>query len=242
MRNGMKALITATMLSVAAPAPAPAQEVIVTAQRRGYNSGDAAYSNGVVATSRPIINLRRTADYAVQTVRVAGDARDFTTRRDDLRATIRNMIAGAAKAGVELATGDYVLEPLTLATYGRLGFAGDGRPDTDQTTFLVKVRLTPGMTIETARAQIAKFAAAMPVVGRSKVTVFGDLTLSVVNPDQYRGQIIDLIAADAAVSASKFGSGSGVDVSGLDRPVEWARGGAIEVFLFLPASYIVRKR
>ena len=45
-----------------------------------------------------------------------------------------------------------------------------------------------------------------------------------------------------AASAAKFGTDSGVDVMGLDRPVEWARAGPTEVFLFLPASYVVRKR
>ncbi|WP_244624635.1 TonB-dependent receptor [Sphingomonas sp. So64.6b] len=239
MRIVLKALIATTLLSVALPALA--QEVIVTAQRRGYNNNDASYSNGIVATSRPIINLKRTADYAVQTVRVVGDTRDFTTRRADLHATIRNMIAAAGKAGVELATGDYVLAPLTLASYESLPFTGDGRPDTDQTNFLVKVRLTPGMTIEAAKAKIAQFVASVPKVGRSQVSSLGELTLSVINPDQYRGQIIDLIAADAALSAAKFGTGSGVDVTGLDRPVEWARGGPTDVFLFLPSSYTVRK-
>jgi len=238
MRIAFKALIAVTMFGAAAPALA--QEVLVTAQRRGYNN-DATYSDGVIATSRPIINLKRTADYAVQTISVAGDTRDAKTRLEDLHATIRGMIAGAAKAGVELAIGDYVIEPLTLANYKNLYFRGDGRPDTDQTSFLVKVRLAPGMDLKTAGDQIARFVASVPKAGRSRVSVSG-MTLSVVNPDQYRGQIIDLIAADAAISAGKFGTGSGVDVNGLDRPVEWARGSGTDVYLFLPASYVVRKR
>lgn len=236
---GTRGMIALTMLGVAMPVSA--QEVVVTAQRRGF-AGDGSYSNGVVATSRPIINLRRTADFAVQPVRVVGDARDMATRRADLKATIRNMIAGAEKAGVELSVGDYVLEPLTTARAESLPLRGDGRPDTDQTNFLVKVRLTPGMDIAAVKARIDKFIAGVSKAGRSQVNSVGELTLSVINPDQYRGQIIDLIAADAAASAAKFGEGSGVDVTGLDRPVEWARGGPTEVFLFLPSAYIVRKR
>jgi len=238
MRIACKALIAATIL--AAAAPAWAQEVLVTAPRRGYNN-DAIYGDGLVATSRPIVNLKRTADYVVQTVGVAGDTRDATIRRNDLHATIRNMIAEAAKGGVELAIGDYVIEPLTLANYKSLYLRSDGRPDTDQTSFLIKVRLVPGMDIQAARDRIDRFVASVPKVGRTKASVTG-LTLSVINPDQYRGQIIDLIAADAAMSSGKFGAGSGVDVTGLDRPVEWARGAGTEVFLFLPASYVVRKR
>jgi hypothetical protein len=134
-----------------------------------------------------------------------------------------------------------VIEPLTLTNYQSLYLRGDGRPDTDQTSFLIKVRLLPGMNLKAAEGQISRFVASVPKVGRSQLSV-SSMTLSVVNPDQYRGQIIDLIAADAALSSGKFGAGSGVDVTGLDRPVEWARGGGTDVFLFLPASYVVRKR
>lgn len=229
----MAALLLAT--------PVAAQEVLVSAQRRGYTQGDPTYSNGVVASSRPIINLRRTADYAVASVRVAGDARDMATRRADLRATVRAMIARAGGAGVELATGDYVLERLTADRVEELPLSGDGRPDTDVTGFLVKVRLTAGMTIEGAKAQIDRFVAATPRTGRTQVTVLGGPTLSVVNPDQYRAQIIALIAADAAATTALFGPRYGVDVAGLDRPVEWARAGPTEVFLFLPAAYTVRR-
>jgi len=238
MKIVLKTLIVAAAL-LGTAAPALAQEVLVSTQRRG---GDAGYYGGIVATSRPVVALKRMADYAVITVRVSGDTRDEKTRRGDLKATIRNMIAAAAKSGFELATGDYVLEPLTLANYEALPFNGDGRPDTDQTYFLVKLKLAPGMTLKLARDRMDAFIRAVPTAGRSVVRNHEGLTLSVVNPDQYRGQIIELIAADAAMASGKFGSGSGVDVSGLDRPVEWARAEETNVFLYLPASYVIRKR
>jgi len=64
----------------------------------------------------------------------------------------------------------------------------------------------------------------------------------VVNPDQYRPQIIDLIAADSAATSAKFGPSYGVEVRGLDRPVEWARASLTEVFLYLPSAYVVRPK
>jgi len=238
MRIVFKALIA--LVAVASAAPAFAQEMIVTGQRRAADNYG-GYSGGVVAASRPIVVLKRTADYVVQTVHVTGDTREAEKRMADLNATLRNAIGQADKSGVELAIGDYVVIPLTLTNYQALNYVSDGRPDTSQTTILVKVKLVPGMTMNAATAQIAKFVAAVSAVGRSSLTVTGDPTLSVVNPDQYRGQIIDLIAADAAVSAGKFGPGYGVAVSGLDRPVEWARGGLLEVFLYLPAAYTVKR-
>jgi GTPase SAR1 family protein len=116
------------------------------------------------------------------------------------------------------------------------------RPDTSTTTFLVKVKLTPDMDIAAAKAQIGRFVDSVAKTGRSTLTVMGEPTLSVVNPDQYRGQIADLIAADAATMKVKFGPDYGVNVSGLDRPVEWARAGPVDVVLYLPSTYTVTRK
>lgn len=114
--------------------------------------------------------------------------------------------------------------------------------DEKKAEFLIKLRLTPGMSVKAASERIQAFTKSVARTGRTEIRWNGVLTLSVVNPDQYRGQIIELIAADAAMAAGKFGGESGIDVSGLDRPVEWARADETNVFLFLPASYVIRKR
>ncbi|WP_296611166.1 TonB-dependent receptor [Sphingomonas sp.] len=227
---------------LAGTVPATAQEVIVTAQRRAAGDYNGGYANGVVSAQRPIITLKRSADYIVRSVKLIGDARDATVRMNDINATLRNMIATAPKAGVELALGDYVVEPLTEANYRNLAYASDGRPDTSMTTFLVKVKLVPDMDIPAAKTKIDRFIDSVAKVGRSTLATTGEPTLSVVNPDQYRGQIADLIAADAAKMSAKFGPAYGVEVTGLDRPVEWARASPLEVFLYLPSTYIVTRR
>jgi hypothetical protein len=231
------------VLLLAAAAPAMAQEVIVTGQRRGLNNPPGVYVSDreILAAGRPVIVLRRTADYAVLPVRIVGDTRELKQRRDDLQTTIRNTIELAAKSGIELATGDYVVTPLTLANYADLKFTGDGRPDTDQAPFLVKVRLSPGMDLASAASKLTKFIEAVPKVGRSTILASSEVTVSIVNPDQYRPAIIELIAADAKASAAKFGPGYGVQVTGLDRPVEWSRAGSTEVFLYLLSSYTITK-
>jgi len=218
-------------------APAFAQEVIVTASRRGgyLNS----YADG---DTKPFVHLRRQADYVVQTVRIVGDTREEGKRREEVYAMVRNAVEMAGKQGVELSTGNYIIEPLTMANYTNLTLSGDGRADTSVATFLVKVKLEPGMDAKTALGRIGKFIAAVPAVGRAEMQAVGDLTLSVVNPDQYRGQIIGLIAEDAKGSAAMFGSDYGVEISGLDKPVEWTRGSLTEVFLYLPVEYTIRPK
>lgn len=239
MRIMSKAVIALSL--IASAAPAFAQEVIVTASRRQQGNYGGVDLSGVIPAQRSIITLKRSADYAVQTVWITGDTREAAKRKEELEATLRSTIGSAGKSGVELATGDYVVEPLTLTSMKNFNYVGDGRPDTSRANFLVKVRLTPGMDIATAKAQIAKFVASVAKTGRTTLTVMGEPTLSMVNPDQYRGAIIDLIAADAAEQSKRFGTGYGVVVTGLDRPVEWARAGSTEVFLYLPSAYTVRR-
>lgn len=210
-------------------------EVIVTAKRREADDYDA---------SVPVIGLRRTADFAVQEVVVSGDTRDPAKRHAEIYETIKGAIALAAKrGGIELATGEMVVEPLTLANYRNLTLKNDGRPDSDRTSFLIKTRLAVGMDAKGALDRITAFIKAVQPVGRAELKENDDLTLSVVNPDQYRSQIIDLVAADARTTAQKLGPEYAVEAKGLDRPVEWSRASLTEVFLYVPYSYsIVPKR
>lgn len=231
MRFSFKAVLAVTLLSTCAPAFA--QEIVVTASRR---------SGSGPATSPPIIVLKRTADFAVLSVEITGDTRDEAKRHQEIFDMVRSAIERAPKYNVELSVGTYVIEPLTLGNYRSLTLADGNRDDTDKVSFLVKARLTQGMDAKDALDRITRFVKELPAVGRALIERDGDLSLSVVNPNQYRTQIIDLIAADAQASATKFGTGYGVQVTGLDRPVEWGRASLTEVMLYLPSAYTVVPR
>lgn len=221
------------------PTPALAQdfsqaEVVVTGTRRETDGFD---------ESRPVVGLRRAADFAILDVTVAGDTRDAEKRRSEILAMVKSAIELAPKFGVELATGDEVVEPLTLANYRGLGFTNDNRPDTDRTSFLAKVRIGSGVDGAAARDRINRFVKAVPAVGRAEIRGSGDdFTLSLVGPDKFRGEILDIIAADAKAISARLGSDYGVEIKGLDRPVEWSRAGLTDVFLYVPYNMVVRPK
>jgi len=205
-------------------------EIIVTGTRRSADGYDEHI---------PAIGLRRPADFAVQPVVVRGDTRDPEKRTDEIYATVRAAVELAAKRGdIELATGEVVVEPLTLGNYRQLTINKDDRPDTGKVEFLIKVRLV-GSDAKTAIERINAFIKAVPAAGRAQIESDDDLTLSVVDPDQYRGRIVDLVAADARTTAAKLGPEYVVEAKGLDRPVEWSRASLTEVFLYVPYTYTV---
>ena len=224
------------VIGIAAPALAQdleRQEIIVVTGSR-IEQDD--YSD-----VQPAVGLRRKADFLVQEVAIRGDTRDPKQREIEIRAMLRKAIDMAGKAGVELAQGDYIVTKLTLENAAELELKDDRRPDSQRIDFLVKASLA-GRTVEQAQAAIAKFIDDVPEVGRAQMDEMGDAKLSVVGPDSYRPAVIAAVVEDAKRQAAVLGDEYGVELTGLNMPVQWARSGPGEVLLFIPYELKVRPR
>jgi hypothetical protein len=235
------AVLLAIMAAVS-PGPVSAQsgglgEIIVTASRRQV-AGAASEDDEDAASRVPAIGLRRTADYAVWFVNITGDTREASRRQQEIYDMLKNAVALAARTGgIELGTGTYVVEPLTLANYRNVPLTGAGRSDSERANFIIKTKLAGGLDAKAALARVEAFIKAVQPVGRAELTRNNDQTLSIVDPDQYRSAIADLVAADAKAYAARFGPEYRVEVNGIDRPVEWSRASLTEVVLYLPYNY-----
>ena len=226
------------LLSVLCPLPALAQgvgmeEVVVTAQRRTADDYSA---------DMPAVGLRRTADFVLQEVTITGDTRDKAAREAEIYDMIKGAIATAAHSGVQLAYGDHTVEPLTLESYRELTLQKDNRPESERVSFLVKAPLSAAIDAHAAQTRITAFVKAVRPVGRAQIEQTGDITLSVVAPDKYRGAIADAISADAKAMAARLGEAYAVEIEGLNRPVEWARAGLSEVLLYIPYKLVIVPR
>ncbi|MBX7500269.1 TonB-dependent receptor [Qipengyuania sp. YG27] len=209
------------------------QEIVVTASRIEQED----YSDRM-----PAVGLRRPADFLVQAVVIRGDTRDMEQRRREIRSMLSDAIRKAQAAGVELAYGDYILTPLTLANVEDIDLRNDNRPDSERVVFLVKAKLGGTQSGEAAEAQIARYIESVPGVGRAEMDEWGDSTLSIVGPDSYRPQIAEKIAEDSNAMASRMGQGYAVEIEGLNMPVQWSRAGPGEVLLYIPYRLVVVPR
>jgi hypothetical protein len=239
------------LAGVLAAWPAQAQdinegEVVVTGSRVRQTYIDPR-TNRPIETAEdesgglPAVGLRRRADFALMPVVIAGDTREQEQRRAEILTMVRSALELARRSGIELAVGDFFVVPLTADNYRTLVFYGDGRPDSERVAFFVKTRL--GASADEANQAITKleqFIKNVPKSGRAELRASGSLTLSIVAPDQYRGPILDLIAQDAQKIAARFGPEQKIEAHGLDRPVEWRRAGATEVFLYIPYRAVFR--
>ncbi len=219
----------ATTPAFAQEANAPALgEVVVTANRL----------NGRYAQQdRPVVGLRRQADSAVLQFSVSSDSRDAADRKREIHAMLAAAIDRASGAGVELVTGSFELVPVTRANYQDLQLFPGNRVDTNRVDILVKVKLAGSAAV--AEDKITAFIKAVPRSGRGVIDRAGSLTLTIVNPDQYREAIVKLIADSAKRDAAVFGPDYAVQASGIEGQIFWSQVSGTEVFLYIPYRYTI---
>ncbi|MDZ4307727.1 TonB-dependent receptor [Allopontixanthobacter sp.] len=236
---GLLALfLTVQLPTLAAAQDLESQEIMVTASRIAFEEDEYdAYNN-----ERPAVGLRRTADFLVQKVTISGDTRDPKQRASEIRIMLNEAVKRAGIAGVELAFGEYILTPLSIANVDELTLMNDNRPDSQRVSFLVKARLSDAQSGIAAQKRIADYIESVPENGRAQMDGSGDASLSVVGPDSFRLQITAAIAEDANRLTTQMGENYAVEVEGLNKPVQWARSGPSEVFLFIPYKLTVLPR
>jgi hypothetical protein len=227
--------LVAAAIALATP-PALAQqpeaagigEVVVTATR-----GNIRYFQ----QDRPVVGLRRAADAAAMPLAISSDAREEAIRKREIHTALLAAIDRAAAGGLELVSGTAQLNPITKANYQELPFQWAGRVDTSKIDLMVKVRLAGSATA--AEKRLVDFIKAVPRSGRATVEKTGAMTLTIVDPDQYRDAIVQLVAQDARHNAGIFGPDFTFNISGIDGLVSWSQVSSTDVFLFLPYRYTI---
>jgi hypothetical protein len=235
--KALKILAATALLASAVPLIAQANnvgdlgEVVVTAQR---------VSQPYYQQERPVVGLRRQADSAVQAIQISSDSRDENERKREIQAVLSAALDRARAAGVELVTGNFELVPVTRTNARDLPYFGAGRPDTSRVVLMVKAKLA-GSTVA-AQQRIDAFVKGVPKSGRGLLEANGGLTLTIVNPDQYRDSIVKAVAEHATRYAALFGPEYRVSVTGLDGQVAWSQVSGSDVFLYVPYRYSIVAR
>ncbi len=216
-------------LGLAAPASAQEEIVVTGARLKEYDPNET-----------PHVTLAKRADNLIVRVTVVCDTRDLSQRREELKATLRNMIrAAAADTSVELGLGDEIVGRFDETMLDAV-ISPRARPDSSQAIVVIKTAVAAGDTFDGASGRIKRFIERTPTVGRSEILLTGDWQLTLVDPGQYRPGVARLVAEDAARMAAMFGAGYGVEVEDLQLPVSWYQSGPLDLALYIPYTLVVR--
>jgi hypothetical protein len=210
------------------------EEIVVTGSR-------------IEARHIPATSIKRHADFLLLTVEVSNDSHNQKTRRDEILATLRAMLAAAEQdKSIELSVirDDNVVLPLKLddATldFSAESEAGDGDGGSLETTISVKIPIEPNVQNGAALVEkLKKFVAGIKPAGRTDVSDDDETQVSVVNVAQYREPAIRLFADDVKRITSALGGDYRIVARGLDQPIQWVRDGTLDVVIFVPYQYDV---
>lgn len=189
--------------------------------------------------SEPPVSIKKTGDFLVLRVNVENDSRDVSLRRQEIDETVGRMIESAAKIGrIQLHSGEH---PITRESPKIKLSEGSDRADTSCAELYVKVPLKADDNVPALTEELKNFVSSTAVAGRTELLP-GEVGLSLLDPEQYRHELIGAIAKDVVKVASLFGESASFTVTGLDQKMKIRRVGVTEVELYLDYGFVISSK
>ena len=227
MKHLLTSCIALTAMLIPLQADAQEDEVVVTGSRLSASPG---------------IYLEKRGDYLLLEVQIENDSRELDTRLEEINDTVDSIIdAAEADPSIELSiVGDgNMVRPLSMENF-RTGIRSGGRPDTSVAFLKVKTEI-PNAVADSYKlaTKLGSFVEDLDEVGRTRITALDDIAVSVVNPFQYRKEVMDLIIDEVNDVTGKLGPDYRVILTGIDGELEWVRSGDLNLAFYLPYKYMV---
>lgn len=209
-------------------------EIIVTASRRVASPGANPEDHG------PGIFVEKRGDFLLLEVRIENDSRELSTRLKEIGRTVDDFIAAAKEnPDIELSIVDEssFVRPLTRDNYSdniRFG----NRPDTSVAILKVKTQIPERVEDSYKLAQmLSEFVDSIEEKDRTTINTYDEISVSVVNPYQYRKDVIKKVVQEVNAITEGLGPDYRVILTGLDKELTWTRSGDLNLAFFLPYSY-----
>lgn len=182
----------------------------------------------------PAVTVAKQADFLIQKITVSNDSRSSELRRSEIIGTINNLLKSAKQTqGIELSHGDGFLVPIKRDD-DSLKFEEDSnRTDSNYVEVLVKIAFNPKQSSSEQIGQLRRFIEQAQLVSRTMIETNGDIALSMKDPEQYRYEILEKIAAESRQTQAAMGSQCSTTFSDLQNRVQWERTALAELTLYI---------
>ena len=213
------------------PAAAQLDEIVVTASKR-----ESVDIPGVVLSKR--------ADNLLLEISIINDTREKDLREKELFETMENLLKAAdADKAISLSldiTDDAFVRPLTRGNYQSRLRHDVRRKDTSQFNVQVKTAIPVDEKDPYALIQkLENFADGVELVGRTEIITTDSVSVSLIDPKQYRKEILKLVANDISQMTASLGLDYRAIIDGISGPVYYVRSGVLEVDLYIPYEYVI---
>jgi len=243
----MEKIFTTGILALAMLIPtttyAQVDEIVVTAKKR--------QSDG------PGLFLEKRGDFLLLEVSIENDSRELSTRTEEIGVAVSDFIAAAKKnpeITLSIIDESNFVRPLSQENFNdgirsgnrpipgnvnpmiinngiRVGsIATASRPDTSITYLKVKTEIPDKVEDSYKLAnKLAVFVESIEEKGRTTISTYDEISVSVVNPYQYRTEVMKLVTDEVNTVTQALGPEYRVIMSGLDKELKWARSGDLNL-------------
>jgi hypothetical protein len=172
-------------------------------------------------------------------VAVESDDRDGITRYREITETIQSMLAAAEEDDtIEISFVDgNIVRPLSPALFEE-AVRGGSRPDTSIAFLQVKTPIPDNVPDAFALAtELQSFIDTIEEKGRVTVEATDEVTVSVVNPNQYRPRVLGLITREIRAVTEAMGPNYRATLTGIHGELKSLRAGDLSLGFYLPYTY-----
>lgn len=182
----------------------------------------------------PSVTFKKKADFLVQHVQLINDSRSPDLRKNEILQTIKNITASSKKIkGIELSYGDGFLVPINLDDDSLKIIDDKKSSDTSRVNISIKIAISEKEPAKVKIEELKKFLKGVSLVGRTLLEEEGDIGLSIIKPEQYRYEVLSLIAKENNKLKQVFGADCSAETDGISGRVEWDRIAVDELVLFI---------
>lgn len=191
-----------------------------------------------VSDDLPGVFLKRQGDFLLMEISIESDSREPSVRRQEIRETVDALLA-LAKQRQDISVSidaNGLIYPLLSSQ--NMPLVSGRRPDTSVAQIILRTPIPEKVKdVQELATRLNSFANSVKGVGRATVLVDGDTTVSVVNPHQYRKDVIAVVLDEVAQVTKRLGPDYRVVIKGLDQSMDWRNTDDISVIFFIPYSY-----
>lgn len=222
-------------LSLLLPDPSYAQDEIIVTGSRMARTATLKASGGA-----PGVTIVKRGDFMLLEVNIESDARERSERLAEIDSTIAAFLEAANKDGaIEMSIIEQgtTVRRLTQSNYMQ-GVSFGGRPDTSVARIRVKTAIPDEVENSAEIAtKLSRFVDSIEEKGRISISTNGGTAVSVVDPYQYREEVVTAVIKEINAIRDALGGNHVVIIEGLDRQVYWDRQGDIDLAFSLPYTY-----
>lgn len=216
----------------ALPAAAQMDEIVVTGTRISALNSDSA----------PGVTLEKQGNFFLLQVSLENDRRLATERTPEIMATMEKIVTAAESdptITLSMIDDNNMVRPLTRSGFED-GIRRGNRPDTSIANLQLKTAIPANVTDSYSLAtKLTDFADELTGEGRTTVDYYDDVQLSIVNPQQYRSELIRTITSEIRQTTTALGEDYRVILDGMDGRMKWSRSGDVHLTFYLPYEFII---